>query len=334
LFADGHAEIECATQDIGTGTYTVMTQIAAEAFALPINKVKVKLGDSAFPKGANSGGSQVTASVGPPIRAAALSAVNKLVKMAIADNASPLHGQKEEDIIADNGRIFVKGNTGKAETYAQVLSRNGMQKVEAQANTNVSTRQQQEANPASGGGGSEEEAKEESKTNPAVQADEKVDRKPYSFHSFGAHFVKVLVDPDLGTIKVDKVVGVMDIGTVLNLKTAKNQIMGGMIFGIGMALMENTEYDPNDGRVVTRDLAQYLVPVNADMPTFDVQFIGKPDTLISPIGARGIGEIGITGITAAKITPFIMQPAAGCAICRLRLISCYSCQVLSIFSRK
>src|SRR5207248_53474 len=104
---------------------------------------------------------------------------------------------------------------------------------------------------------------------------------------------RVLVDPQLGMVKVDKVAGVMDVGTVLNLKLAKNQIMGGMIFGIGMALMENTEYDPNDGRVVTKDLAQYLVPVNADMPSFDIAFINKPDTLISPIGARGIGEIGI-----------------------------------------
>jgi xanthine dehydrogenase YagR molybdenum-binding subunit len=87
----------------------------------------------------------------------------------------------------------------------------------------------------------------------------------------------------------------------MNLKTAKNQIMGGAIFGIGMALMEETAYDPNDGRVVTRDLAQYLVPVHADMPEFDIQFIDKPDMLISPIGARGIGEIGITGITAAIV---------------------------------
>jgi xanthine dehydrogenase YagR molybdenum-binding subunit len=109
----------------------------------------------------------------------------------------------------------------------------------------------------------------------------------------------VLVDPDLMTVHVDKAVSVMDIGKVLNLKTAKNQIMGGMIFGIGMALMEETQYDPNRGRVVTRDLANYLVPVHADMPEFEVEFLDKPDLLISPIGARGIGEIGITGMAAA-----------------------------------
>lgn len=103
----------------------------------------------------------------------------------------------------------------------------------------------------------------------------------------------------LGTVKADKCVSVIDIGKVLNFKTAENQVMGGVIFGIGMALMEHTVYDPNNGRVVTRDLADYLVPVNADMPEFNVQFIDKPDPYISPIGARGVGEIGITGITAA-----------------------------------
>jgi xanthine dehydrogenase YagR molybdenum-binding subunit len=298
LFANGNAEILCGTQDIGTGTYTIMTQIAADAFALPVNQVKVKLGDSSYPIGAQSGGSQVTASVGPAIRAAALGAVSKLINMAIADENSPLHGHKEADIVADNGRIYLKNNPDKGETYVQVLNRKGLDKLEAQAKTNVSTRQQQEANPVAGEG-PDAVAENESKTNPAVQADEHTDRKPYAFHSFGAQFAKVLVDPDLGTIRVEKMVGVMDIGKVMNLKTATNQIMGAMIFGIGMALMENTQYDPNNGRVVTRDLAQYLVPVHADIPEIEVQFIDKPDPYISPLGARGIGEIGITGMTAA-----------------------------------
>ncbi|MDB5003635.1 MAG: hypothetical protein JWQ34_1860 [Mucilaginibacter sp.] len=297
LFADGHAEILCGTQDIGTGTYTIATQIAADAFGLPIDKVKVKLGDSMYPKGAQSGGSQVTASVGPAVRAAALGAISKLIDLAVSDSNSSLHGYKKGDIIADNGRIHLKSNPVKAETYTQILNRNGLDKVEAQAKTNVSTRAQ--APTPAPAGSPEAKAEEESKANAAVQADEKTDRTPYSFHSFGAQFVKVLVDPDLGTIKVDKIVGVMDIGKVMNLKTATNQIMGGMIFGIGMALMENTQYDPNNGRVVTRDLAQYLVPVHADIPEIEVQFIDKPDPYISPLGARGIGEIGITGITAA-----------------------------------
>jgi xanthine dehydrogenase YagR molybdenum-binding subunit len=297
IFADGHAEISCGTQDIGTGTYTIMTQVAADALGLPVEKVKVKLGDSSYPKGANSGRSQVTASVGPAIRAAALGAKSKLIKLAIADAGSPLHGQSEDTVMVDNGHLYVMNKPETGETYAQILSRNGLDKMEALANTNVSTRQQ-EGN-AAAKSGIEAEAAKESKTNPAVQEDEQTDRKRYAFHSFGAQFVKLRVDAQLGTVHIDKIVGVMDIGKVMNLKTAKNQIMGGMIFGVGMALMEETRYDPNDGRVVTHDLAQYLVPVNADMPEIELQFIDKPDPYISPIGARGIGEIGITGITAA-----------------------------------
>jgi len=297
LFADGHAEILCGTQDIGTGTYTVMTQVAADAFGLPVDKVKVKLGDSSYPKGAQSGGSQVSASVGPPIRAAALGAVSKVIQMAIADESSPLYGKKEEDIIAGNGRIQLKNDANRGESFADVLRRKGLEKVEAQAKTDVSTRQQQ-STPAPDGS-PEAKIEEESKTNAAVQADEKTDRAAYVFHSFGAQFAKVLVDPDLGTIRVEKIVSVMDIGTVMNHKTATNQIMGGIIFGMGMALMEETKYDPNNGRLVTRDMAQYLVPVNADIPEIDVQFIEKPDPYISPIGARGIGEIGVTGMAAA-----------------------------------
>ncbi len=297
LFADGHAEILCGTQDIGTGTYTIATQIAADAFGLPVDKVTVKLGDSMYPKGAQSGGSQVTASVGPPIRAAALGAVDKVIKLAIADAGSPLHGQKAEDIIAGNGRIYLKSKPSTGENLIAVLSRKGMDKIEADAKTNVSTRPSMPT-PAPAGT-PEAKTEEESKTNMAVQQDEKTDRSPYAFHSFGAQFAKVLVDPDLGTIKVDKIVGVMDIGKVMNLKTAINQIKGGMIFGLGMALMENVQYDPNNGRIVTRDLAQYLVPVHADIPEIEVQFIDQPDPIISPLGARGIGEIGVTGMAAA-----------------------------------
>lgn len=297
LFADGHAEIECCTQDIGTGTYTIMTQIAADALALPIEKVQVKLGDSDFPKGANSGGSQVSASVGPAIRAAALGVVAKLAKMAAQDAGSPLHGLDEKAIRASNGGLYTSDGAGQGESYAAILRRLQLDKLEALANTEVSTRAQQAASaPASE---TEEKAKEESKENRAVQEDEQTDRKGYAFHSFGAQFVRVLVDPDLYTVRIDRAVSVMDIGKVLNLKTAINQIMGGMIFGFGMALMEGSQYDPTRGRVVTRDLANYLVPVHADMPVFDVQFIDRPDPYISPIGARGIGEIGITGAAAA-----------------------------------
>lgn len=300
VFPDGHAVIFCATQDIGTGTYTILTQIAADATGLPLDKIQCKIGDSSYPKGANSGGSQTAASAGSAVWAAGLTLKTKVIKLAIADKKSPLTGQTEQAIKAENGRLFVESEPAKGETYAQIIARQKMPMVEVELTTNSSTKetQSQEGNPAakngSGGGGSNEDQQSE-----AVKRDEEVDRKKYNFHSFGAHFVKVLVDPLLRKVHVDQIVGVMDIGKVLNEKTALNQIMGGMLFGVGMALFEETVYDPNNGRVVTRDLEKYIVPVNADTPKFNIQFINKPDPFISPIGARGIGEIGITGVTAA-----------------------------------
>jgi xanthine dehydrogenase YagR molybdenum-binding subunit len=272
-----------------------MTQIAADALGMPVDKVKVRLGDSDFPKGANSGGSQVSASVGPAIRAAALGVVARLKRFAVADVGSPLNGFHESDLVVRDGGVY--SADGRGEAFSSLLLRQHMDKIEALANTDVSTRASSSS--AASLSETEEKAREESKTNAAVVEDEKVDHHAYSFYSFGAQFVRVLVDPDLCTVRVDKAVSVMDIGKVLNHKTAYNQIMGGMIFAMGMALMEGTQYDPLRGRVVTRDLANYLVPVHADMPVFEIEFLDKPDPYISPIGARGIGEIGITGMAAA-----------------------------------
>ena len=293
LFQDGHAVAACCTQDIGTGTYTVMAQLMADALGLPIDKVEIKLGDSMYPQGPNSGGSQTMATTGPAVRAAALTVKRKIVQLAIADKKSPFFGKQEEEIKVENGKLMLNNNSSVGETYTQLLMRNNLPLVEASLTTNVSTRQNQPAQPAP--------AKDDTKDNPFVQEDEKLDRKKIAFHSFGAQFVKVLVDPLTCMVKVDKCVSVMDVGKILNTKTAKSQIMGGIIFGIGMALMEGTVYDPNNGRIVTKDLSDYCLPVHADMPVFDVQFTDKPDPYISPVGARGAGEIGITGITAAIV---------------------------------
>ncbi len=303
MMADGRVIASCCTQDIGTGTYTILAQIVAEALGVPVKMIKVRLGDSDLPKGPNSGGSQTSASAGPPMRAASLTVKSKLIKMAVKDKKSPLFGEEEKAIEAADGRIFLSSNPDKGESYVALMQRQKQPSVEAELTTNASTRetQQQEANPVAKQGGSSGGEGGERKNNPFVKQDEEVARKQYSFHSFGAHFVKVLVDPLIGKVQVVKTVSVMDIGKVLNHKTATNQIMGGVVWGIGMALMEGTAYDPNSARVVTKDLADYLVPVHADMPEFEVQFIDKPDEFISPIGSRGAGEIGITGITAAIV---------------------------------
>jgi xanthine dehydrogenase YagR molybdenum-binding subunit len=291
IYADGHAQVECCSQDIGTGTSTIMAQIAGATLGLPVERVIPKLGDSKLPKGPGSGGSQTSASIGPAIRAAAIGALNKVIQLAAGDQRSPLYGADVDDVMVENGRLHLKNDPGKGETYSHILRRNGTDKVEDEIMTNVSTRENQSS--------PKKPEDKEKKSNAASDEDEEKDRKKYAFHSFGAQFVKVKVDPYLGAIKVTDCVSVMDIGAVLNLKTAKNQIMGGMIFALGMALMEGTSYDPNNGRLVTRDLANYLVPVHADMPVFDIRFINKPDFNLSPIGSRGVGEIGITGTAAA-----------------------------------
>ncbi len=315
LYQDGHAVAASCTQDIGTGTYTVMAQVMADALGLPIDKVEFKLGDTIYPQGPNSGGSQTMATTGPAVRAAALTVKSKIIKLAIGDKKSPLYTGEEDAIEVDNGKLFLRSNPSKSETYSDILTRNKLPLVETEITTNVSTRETQksESNPtskqggnSSGGqngakqnGGEQGSSKDESKDNFFVKEDQELDRSQIAFHSFGAHFVKVLVHPLTGMVKVDKIVSVMDIGTILNEKTAKSQIMGGAIFGIGMALMEGSVYDENTGRIVTKDLSEYLVPVHADMPQFDVQFTNVKDPYISPVGARGAGEIGITGITAA-----------------------------------
>jgi xanthine dehydrogenase YagR molybdenum-binding subunit len=322
LYKEGNAVAACCTQDIGTGTYTVMAQVMADALGLPIDNCEFKLGDTAYPQGPNSGGSQTMATAGPAVRAAALTVKSKVIKLAVADKKSPLYNQTEDAINVDNGRLFVANDLSKGETYSQILSRAKLPLIETEITTDVSTRETQKSEPNStakqggnsqGGGqgqqknnqqqsgGEQGGSKDESKNNPFVKEDQDVDRSNISFHSFGAHFVKVLVDPMTGMVKVDKVSSAMDVGKILNEKTAKSQIMGGAIFGIGMALMENTVYDENTGRIVTKDLAEYLVPVHADMPTFDVMFTDVKDPYISPVGARGAGEIGITGITAAIV---------------------------------
>lgn len=299
MYDDGKVVAASATQDIGTGTYTVMAQILAQNVGVSIDNAEFKLGDSSMPKGANSGGSQTSASVGPAVMAAALLAKSKAIKMAIADKKSPLYGQAEGGIKVEDGKMFLESNPAKGETYVQLLKRQKMKVLEAEGSiTNVSTREPKktEANPTAGQGGSEK--KEE---NPFAKADEATPRDNFAFHSFGAHFVKVLVDPMTGQVRVNKVVSVMDVGTVLNEKTAKSQIIGGIIWGLGQALTEETVYDENTGRPVTKDLADYHVPCHADTPEFNIQFIGKPDMKISPVGSRGIGEIGTTGISGAII---------------------------------
>jgi xanthine dehydrogenase YagR molybdenum-binding subunit len=264
LRADGTALVRTGSQDIGTGTYTIMTQIAADALGLALDKVRFELGDTNFPETPVSGGSQTAASVGSAVKAVGWDVRRQVVALAVADAKSPLFGKASDDVEAVDGVLSSKSEPSKVEPIADVLKRSGRGELSAH-----------------------------------VDAKESEARHAYSLHSFGAQFAEVRVDEDLGTVRVQRLVGAFAAGTILNVKTARSQFIGGMVWGIGMALHEHTVRDSRTGRVVTRDLADYHVPVHADTPAIDVIMVAENDPHVSDVGAKGIGEIGITGAAAA-----------------------------------
>ena len=264
LLPDGTATVSSGSQDLGTGTYTVMTQVAAEALGLPTTNVRFLLGDTDLPEAPVSGGSQTVASVAPAVRVAAQDARLKLVELAVADSNSPLMGLKPEEVSIADGRLFHLADARRGEAMSVVIARNGSQPVEATA---------------------------------TVRPGDEKDR--YAMHSFGAVFAEARVDPELGTIRIPRVVAVYDVGRLLNRKTGHSQLMGGIVWGMGMALFEAAQYDPQTGRVVNGNLSEYHIPVNADIGNIDITVLDESDPWINPLGARGIGEIGITGVAAA-----------------------------------
>ena len=264
ILPNGRGFVGAATQDLGTGTYTIMAQTAADALGLAPTQIDVKLGDSTLPKAPVSGGSQTAASVCPAIPAAALQAMLKLSEMAVADAQSPLHGLVSADLDFKNGRLFSKKDPSKGETYTAILTRNGGKPVEGQ-------------------GSAEPEQSHEA----------------FTAQSWGAVFVEVAVDAYTHMVEVRRVVATYDIGSLMNQKTGINQLEGGLVWAVSTALQEDAHIDPVTGRTANENFAEYHVPVNADIGVMDVTCLNIPDTKFSPLGARGIGEIGITGAPAA-----------------------------------
>jgi xanthine dehydrogenase YagR molybdenum-binding subunit len=263
ILPDGSALVRSATQDLGTGTYTVMTQVAADALGLPVDKVTFELGDSSFPTAPVSGGSTTVASVAPAVQAAASAARLKLTGIAIADQRSCLYGVHSDDIEVIDGWLCLRADPVRRESMADVVARHGSP-VEAHAEA------------APGG-----------------------EKQKYSMHAFGAVFVEVHVDEDLCEIRVPRVVGVYGVGKLMNRKTGYSQLIGGIVWGVGLALLEETVIDKRAGRAVNGNLAEYHVPVNADIGAIDVSVVEEDDPHVNPLGAKGIGEIGITGVGAA-----------------------------------
>ncbi len=282
MSANGDVKVMTAASDLGTGTYTVLTQTAADALGLPIERITVEIGDSNLPPAPPAFGSMTVASVNPAVLAACEMLRKDLMGLAMADAKSKLSGRRAEEIAFADAKFFVRGDSSKSDSYADIMRRNSKTMLEACATTV----------PVSG-----------TPAAPCMVApaasEENSDNKKYSFHSFGAQFAEVRVDEDLGIVRVRRFTSVHDVGRIMNEKTARSQIIGGVIFGIGQALMEETLHDKRWANPVTRSFADYHVPANLDVPPIDVYFINKPDPHISPIGARGVGEIGITGVGAA-----------------------------------
>jgi xanthine dehydrogenase YagR molybdenum-binding subunit len=263
LHPDGTIVVQSGSQDIGTGTYTVMTQVAAETLGVPASHVRFELGDTTLPRAPVSGGSMTAASVGPAVQAACQKLRAQLLERAVADPSSPLHGLSTSRATLDGGWLIALDETHRREALAALAGRSGAT-IEATA----------EAKPRD-------------------------EDKRFAAHSFGAVFVEVSVDRDLGEIRVPRVVATYDVGRRLNAKTARSQLQGGIVWGLSLALLEHTIIDPRVGRIVNANLAEYHVPVNADIQDIDVTFVDNPDLNFNSLGIRGIGEIGITGVAGA-----------------------------------
>jgi xanthine dehydrogenase YagR molybdenum-binding subunit len=268
LRADGTARVVCGTQDIGTGTYTILAQLVAEQTGLPLDRIEVGLGDTALPLGPISGGSAATASVIPAVSDAARAAVQAVLARATSLDDSPFSGAKPEQLAFSEGRVHRKGEAPSSGVpFGQILEAAKMHAASGSGSAK---------------GGFDDPLK-----------------KKYSINSYGAHFAEVTWQPEIAQLRVSRVVTVIDAGRILNPQAGRNQIEGAVVMGVGMALFEHTSYDPRNGAPVNNNLADYIIASNADTPALDVTFLDYPDTIFNELGARGIAEIGLAGIAAA-----------------------------------
>jgi xanthine dehydrogenase YagR molybdenum-binding subunit len=261
---DGTAHVRSAATDLGTGTYTIATQVTAELLGLGIDQVHVEIGDSDLPFAPYSGGSGMATSLSGAIQDAAGKLVQAFLDVVAADESSPLRGRRADEVTTTEGGIHVAGAPSIGETYAGILARHGLPGITA-----------------------------DGERDPRVNA---ASQPPSG--SFAARFAEVRVDPELGLLRVTRIVSALDAGRILNEKLARSQMIGGAVMGIGMTMLEETVFDHDTGRIANATFGDYLIPANADVPDLDVVFVGTPDT-VRPIGIKGIGEIAIVGVSAA-----------------------------------
>jgi xanthine dehydrogenase YagR molybdenum-binding subunit len=263
LSANGHAEVSCATSDIGTGTTTIMTQVAADMLGLPLDAITIKLGDSTLPQSPVEGGSWIAASVSNGIATTADAIRTELLRLAKRMPNSPLADLAPGEVALADGKLVSKRNASRAVPIVAAMRHAAVGRI----------------------------AQEKSTSFP--------DDGSHVHNTHSAVFAEVKVDEDLGVIRVTRVVNAVAAGRILNTKTAASQIMGGVVWGIGMALHEETLLDHTFGRIMNPNIAEYHVPTNADVHDIKVIFVDEPDDTINPLGVKGVGEIGIVGVAAA-----------------------------------
>ena len=265
LMVNGKLRVSSATADIGTGTYTIMTQIAADTLGLPIGDVLFKLGDTDMPVAPISGGSWTAASIGTAVQNACQAVGKTLLKLAKKMPGSPFKSAKWEDVVFADKHMRLKSDPSAAVSLQTLVDQNGGKAV-----------------------------REVTGSIPNA-----LKLKNYTRSTHSAVFVEVMVDEELGTVKVTRAVTAVAAGRILNPKTARSQILGGMVWGISKALHEESVIDHTFGRFMNHNLAEYHVSVNADIHDLDVIFVDEHDEIINPLGIKGLGEIGIVGMPAA-----------------------------------
>ncbi len=258
---DGSVVVQCGTQDLGTGTYTVMSQVASDTLGVPIQRIRFELGDSSLPPAPVSGGSTTAASVAPAVQAACLELLNRIKDLALGDPRGGWQGQSRDALQVKDGQVVGSGR------QVPIIALLDATKTPSVAVT--------------------------VKSGPAGE------QKKFSMHAFGAQFAEVRIDADLGTIRVSRFVGAFDGGRILNAKTARSQLIGGITYGIGMALLEETLVDGETGRIVNANVAEYVMPVNADVPDIETIIVENDELNSNPMGVKGIGELPMVGVAAA-----------------------------------
>jgi xanthine dehydrogenase YagR molybdenum-binding subunit len=265
LTANGHAEVSCATSDIGTGTYTIMTQVVADMLGLPLDNITIKLGDSTLPQSPVEGGSWIAASVSNGIVTTSVAVRDELLRFAKQMPNSPLADAMPDEVVLADGKLVSKRDAARAVPITDAMRHGGVDRIEQEKSTSFD------------------------------------DDGSHAHNTHSAIFAEVKVDEQLGVIRVTRVVSAVAAGRILNTKTARSQIIGGVVWGIGMALHEETLIDHKFGRIMNANIAEYHVPVNADVHDIKVIFVDEPDHIVNPLGIKGLGEIGIVGVPAAIV---------------------------------